>query len=184
MVVCSRNLRRGGRSWPMAYAGEQKGSPRPHESTASPGTGSILISSPSYPRYLQRSGRSRRCRGPRGSSVTSEGSWPFRRSGHHVGASDGGIEPVAQLQGSCTSGGNTGFRAGPHINITQFENTDASREYLRDEHRPASGRHQAAIRRTVNRILLIAWTLGRAGDGNRTRTISLGICAVRACHMA
>jgi len=23
-----------------------------------------------------------------------------------------------------------------------------------------------------------------AGDGNRTPTISLGICAVRACHMA
>ena len=28
-----------------------------------------------------------------------------------------------------------------------------------------------------------AFLLG-AGDGNRTRTIGLGICAVRACHMA
>jgi hypothetical protein len=28
-----------------------------------------------------------------------------------------------------------------------------------------------------------AYALG-AGDGNRTRTISLGICPVRACHMA
>ena len=47
-----------------------------------------------------------------------------------------------------------------------------------------SGRHQTAIRRTANRILLIKWTLRRAGDGNRTRTISLGSCAVQACHTA
>ena len=47
-------------------------------------------------------------------------------------------------------------------------------------HVPTSGRHQAAIRRTVNRILLMKSTLRRAGDGNRTRTISLGICTVRA----
>jgi hypothetical protein len=65
----------------------------------------------------------------------------------------------AQLQGSCTLGRNIGCPAGPHVNISQFENTDTSREYLRDEHRPASGRHQAAIRRTVNRILLIKWAL-------------------------
>jgi hypothetical protein len=32
-------------------------------------------------------------------------------------------------------------------------------------------------------VLTWAFTWG-AGDGNRTRTISLGICAVRACHMA
>jgi len=25
---------------------------------------------------------------------------------------------------------------------------------------------------------------GGAGDGNRTRTISLGICTIRACHLA
>jgi hypothetical protein len=31
----------------------------------------------------------------------------------------------------------------------------------------------------------LTWVLDLgAGDGNRTRIISLGICAVRACHMA
>ncbi len=34
-------------------------------------------------------------------------------------------------------------------------------------------------------IEALNWTLAcGAGDGNRTRTISLGICTVRACHMA
>ena len=47
---------------------------------------------------------------------------------------------------------------------------------------PTNGRHQAATRRTVNRILLTKWKLRRAGDGNRTRTISLGICVIRAAE--
>ena len=80
----------------------------------------------------------------------------------------------AQLPGSCTLGRNMGFQPGPHANMAQFENTGTNREMFEMGTVPASGRHQAAIRRTVNRILLIEWAFHRAGDGNRTRTISLG----------
>jgi len=80
----------------------------------------------------------------------------------------------AQLQGSCTLGRNMGFQPRPHANIAQFENTNTAGKTFEMGAVPASGRHQTAIRRTVNRILLIKWTLRRAGDGNRTRAISLG----------
>ena len=73
-----------------------------------------------------------------------------------------------------------GFQPGLHANVDQFENTDASRKTFEMGIVPTNGRHQAATRRTVNRILLTKWKLRRAGDGNRTRTISLGICAIRA----
>ena len=74
-------------------------------------------------------------------------------------------------------------RPGPHANMAKFENTVMNREMFEMGAVSASGRHQAAIKRTVNRILLIKWILRGAGDGNRTRTISLGSSAVRACHM-
>jgi hypothetical protein len=41
--------------------------------------------------------------------------------------------------------------------------------------------------RTREQLVKLALTcifIAGAGDENRTRTISLGICTVRACHMA
>ena len=61
----------------------------------------------------------------------------------------------AQLQDSCTLGRNMGFQPGPHANIAQFENTDTTGKIFEMGTVPTSGRHQTAIRRTVNRILLI-----------------------------
>ena len=80
----------------------------------------------------------------------------------------------AQLQGFCTLGRDMGFQPGPHTNIALFENTDTTGKMFGIGTVSASGRHQIAISRTVNRISLIMRTLYRAGDGNRTRTISLG----------
>ena len=53
---------------------------------------------PSYPRYLQPGpdGPASVAAGE-GSPVTSEGSWPFRCLGHHVGASDGGVDGGIEL---------------------------------------------------------------------------------------
>ena len=67
-----------------------------------------------------------------------------------------------------------GFHLGLHANISQFENTDTIGKTFEMDTVPTSGRHQTAIGRILNRILLIKWILRRAGDGNRTRTISLG----------
>ena len=135
---------------------------------ACPVSGPVLSSVPAA-----RSGRSRRRRGRRG---------PVRVHGHS-GVSGIMLEQAtvesnlyAQLQGSCTLGRNMGFQPGPHANIAQVENTDTNRENDRNGHRSGERSAQMAIRRTVNRILLIKWTLRRAGDGNRTRTISLGSC--------
>jgi len=52
---------------------------------------------------------------------------------------------------------------------------------------PISKRHQTAIKRTVNRKLLIKWYFRGAGDGNRTRMTSLeGVwrTAVRVAELA
>jgi hypothetical protein len=53
---------------------------------------------PSYPRYLQPGpdGPASVAAGGR-SPVTSEGSWPFRCFGYHVGASDGGVDDGIEL---------------------------------------------------------------------------------------
>ena len=52
---------------------------------------------------------------------------------------------------------------GLSANIAQFENTDTTGKAFEMSIVRTSGRHQIAIRRTVNRILLIKWGLSWSG---------------------
>jgi hypothetical protein len=80
----------------------------------------------------------------------------------------------AELQGFCILGRSMGFQPGLHVSIIQFENIDIAGNMIEMDIVSSTGWQQTVMRRTVNRILLRKWVFFRAGDENRTRTISLG----------